>query len=81
MTRPGCYICDDARPLVEKVAANMGAIVEEIDINESETMIALYGLRIPVLLGPLGEVIAEGVIDDRRALKREISNSMNLQPE
>ncbi len=81
LTRPGCHLCDDARPLVEGAAAKLGAIVEEFDIDEDDVLISVYGMRIPVLLGPRDEVIAEGVIDDPRALKREVSKAMKPQPE
>jgi hypothetical protein len=59
----------------------VGAIVEELDIDENDMLISVYGMRIPVLLGPRDEVIAEGVIDDPRTLKREFSKAMRLQPE
>lgn len=81
LTRPGCHLCDDARPLVEGLAAKMGAVVEEINIDEDDALVALYGMRIPVLLGSGDEVIAEGLIVDRRVLKREVSKAMKLQPE
>ena len=69
LTRPGCHLCDEARPLVEWAATKVGLVVEEIDIDGDDTFLNLYGMRIPVVLGPGGEVFAEGVIGDRNALK------------
>jgi len=71
LTRPGCHLCDQARPLVAAAAARSGVTVEEIDIDSDQVLIRDYGLRIPVVLGPGGEVLAEGEIDSRR-LRQEL---------
>ncbi|MFB3052149.1 MAG: glutaredoxin family protein [Acidimicrobiia bacterium] len=70
LTRPGCHLCDDARPLVEWAAMKVGVVIDEIDVDDDDTLLSLYGMRIPVVLGPGDEVLAEGVIGDRRALER-----------
>ncbi len=70
LTRPGCHLCDSARPVVEWVAARCGATLVEVDVDGIDELVARYGLRIPVLLGPGDIVLAEGVIDDRRGLRR-----------
>ncbi len=72
LTRPGCRLCDQARPLVERVAKRAKATLEEVDVDTVERLHTEYGSRIPVVLGPGGEVIAEGVIGDRRKLRGEI---------
>ncbi len=63
-------MCDDARPLVEWAAMKVGVVIDEIDVDDDDTLLSLYGMRIPVVLGPGDEVLAEGVIADRRALER-----------
>jgi len=63
-------LCDDARPLVEWAAMKVGVVIDEIDVDDDDTLLSLYGMRIPVVLGPGDEVFAEGVIGDRRALER-----------
>ena len=72
LTRPGCPLCDAARPLADWAAAKEKTALVEVDIEADDHLLGLYGLRIPVLLGPGDEVIAEGVIDDRRALRKRI---------
>ena len=70
VTRVGCHLCDHARPVVLEAARRAGAVVEEVDVDRDDHLLANYGMRIPVLLGPEDEVLAEGVIDDRKALRR-----------
>jgi len=55
--------------MVTSVAAGMGATVEEIDIDTNSDLVRDYALRIPVVLGPNNEVLAEGEIRDRRVLR------------
>ena len=70
LTRPGCHLCDEARPLVVEAAGRVGATLEEVDIDQDESLLSQFDLRIPVLLGPDDQVVAEGIIDDRRRLVR-----------
>ena len=69
LTRPGCRLCDQVRPLLTSVAQGLGASVEEVDIDSSPALTRDYGLRIPVVLGPDNEVLAEGEVRDRRVLR------------
>jgi glutaredoxin len=48
--KPGCHLCDDARAVIEKVAGETGAAVEERDINQDEDLYARYWEQIPVVL-------------------------------
>ena len=51
--KPGCHLCDDARAIVQKVAAETGADVEELDITAEDFDPALkeeYWEQIPVTL-------------------------------
>ena len=48
--KPGCHLCDDARAIIEKVAAELGEPWEERDITRSEEDTRLYWEQIPVTL-------------------------------
>ena len=48
--RPGCHLCDDARAVIARVAADLGVPVEERDITRSEDDLRDYGEMIPVTL-------------------------------
>lgn len=72
LTRPGCHLCDDARPIVLTEARRAGATVEEIDIDTDDRLVSLYGIRIPVVLGPGESVLAEGIIGDAKSLRRKL---------
>lgn len=78
LTRAGCHLCDDARPVLQRVAADMNVAVEEIDVDSDDELTKLYGLRIPVVLGTHDRVLAEGVIDDRRLLRDALRGEVGL---
>lgn len=48
LSRPGCHLCDSAREVIEKVAADLGVPWTERDITASEQDLADYGDMIPV---------------------------------
>ena len=48
--RPGCHLCDDARAVIARVAADLGVPVEERDITRSEDDLRDYAEMIPVTL-------------------------------
>ncbi|MFG1808628.1 glutaredoxin family protein [Streptomyces sp. NPDC049040] len=48
--KPGCHLCDDARAVVERVAAEAGAVVLEQDITQDEELHRRYWEQIPVVL-------------------------------
>lgn len=69
LTRGGCHLCDDARPVVQRAARLAGARVDEIDIDGDDRLVRDFGLRIPVV--SVGEaVVAEGSIESVFALWR-----------
>jgi hypothetical protein len=73
LTRSGCHLCDEARPVVKSEVERRGGVVEEVDIDADDSLTRDYGLRVPVLLGPGDVVLAEGRIEPktlRRALRR-----------
>lgn len=48
--KPDCHLCEDARAVVMKVAADLGATVEERDITQDQELHRLYWEQIPVVL-------------------------------
>jgi glutaredoxin-like protein DUF836 len=50
LTRPGCHLCDDARAVIARVAAELGVSWEERDITGSDDDLVRYGDMIPVTL-------------------------------
>jgi hypothetical protein len=50
LSRPGCHLCDDAREVIARVAADTGARWEERDITASAADLAEYWDKIPVTL-------------------------------
>lgn len=50
LSRPGCHLCDDARAVIARVAAELGAAFAERDITQSEDDLREYWDKIPVTL-------------------------------
>ncbi|MGV9302259.1 glutaredoxin family protein [Nonomuraea sp. NPDC003727] len=48
--KPGCHLCDDARAIIARVAADTGVPWEEVDINSSPELTEKYWEMIPVTL-------------------------------
>ncbi|MFI0452269.1 glutaredoxin family protein [Actinomadura sp. 6N118] len=48
--KPGCHLCDDAREVIRRVAADLGVRWEERDITQSEEDTREYWEQIPVTL-------------------------------
>jgi len=48
--KPGCHLCEDARAVIERVAADLGVRWEERDITRSEEDTRRYWEQIPVTL-------------------------------
>jgi glutaredoxin len=48
--RPGCHLCDAAREIIDRVAADLGVTWEERDITESPDDMREYWEKIPVTL-------------------------------
>jgi glutaredoxin len=46
--KPGCHLCDEAREVIARVAADLGTHWEERDITASEDDLREYGDMIPV---------------------------------
>ncbi|MGO8957682.1 MAG: glutaredoxin family protein [Streptosporangiaceae bacterium] len=50
LSRPGCHLCDDARSVITRVAADLGVGWIERDISGSPEDLARYSDMIPVTL-------------------------------
>jgi glutaredoxin len=50
LSRPGCHLCDDARAVISRVAADLGVDWEERDITQSQQDLLAYADMIPVTL-------------------------------
>ena len=50
LSRPGCHLCDDARAVISRVAADLGMNWDERDITASPDDLARYSELIPVTL-------------------------------
>jgi glutaredoxin len=48
LSRPGCHLCDEARSVIERVAADLDVGFEERDITQSADDLAQYSEMIPV---------------------------------
>jgi hypothetical protein len=48
LSRSGCHLCDDARAVIARVAADLGVGWEERDITLSADDLAQYSEMIPV---------------------------------
>jgi hypothetical protein len=75
LTRSECHLCAAAEPIVRRVATEFGAAVSVVDIDGDPELQGRYATRVPVVLGPVDRVVAEGVIDEddlRRALTADL---------
>ncbi len=50
LTRPGCHLCDEARAVIQRVAADLGVAWQERDITASAEDLRAYSDMIPVTL-------------------------------
>jgi Glutaredoxin-like domain (DUF836) len=50
LTRPGCHLCDEARAVIERVAADLGVSWQERDITGSADDLRAYSDMIPVTM-------------------------------
>jgi glutaredoxin len=48
LSRPGCHLCEQARQVIERVAADLGVPWSERDISQSPDDLAQYSEMIPV---------------------------------
>lgn len=48
--KPGCHLCDEARAVVARVAADLDVAWDERDVTTDDALYEEYGDRIPVVL-------------------------------
>ena len=48
-TTDDCHLCEEAAALLKKLSSLRQINIEPIDISASESLIHLYGIRIPVV--------------------------------
>lgn len=48
-TTLGCHLCEEAELLLRHLVSVEAVEVEALDISSSEELVALYGIRIPVI--------------------------------
>lgn len=48
--KPGCHLCDDAREVIARVAAELGVAWDEVSILEDRALAEQYAEQIPVTL-------------------------------
>ena len=63
-TKAGCHLCEEARDMLEDIAALTTYELTEIDIRSNPTIFEKYRYRIPVILIN-NETIIEGRIEFR----------------
>lgn len=51
--------------VVARVAARHAVVIDEVELSSDDDLVRLYSLRIPVVLGPDGTVLAEGAVVER----------------
>ena len=67
-TKAGCHLCEEARDMLEDIAALTRYELTEIDIRSDPTIFEKYRYRIPVILIN-NETIIEGRIEFRDLAK------------
>ncbi len=48
-TSVGCHLCEQALAVVEPLLSQFELVLQQVEIADSEALMARYGLRIPVL--------------------------------
>ena len=61
-TRPGCHLCEEARLMLKLVQEDVSFEINEMNIEENDTLHEKYMLMIPVVEFE-GEIIQYGQVD------------------
>lgn len=72
LSRPGCHLCDEARAVIERVAADLGIPWTERDITESADDLRDYAEMIPVTL--IDDIQHDFWRVDERRLRRALAS-------
>jgi glutaredoxin len=49
-SKAGCHLCDEARVLLEDLAADHQVVLDEVDIRRDPALFERYRYRIPVIV-------------------------------
>ena len=49
-TRADCHLCDEAKAVLDRVAADQPFTLEIVDVDTDEGLVSQYGLEVPVVL-------------------------------
>lgn len=72
LTRKECHICHEARPRVERAARRARLELRIVDIESDDMLLGRYGMRIPVVLGSDGSVVAEGELGSTSEISKAV---------
>jgi glutaredoxin len=61
--KPGCHLCDDARAALQRLSAQHGFEIHEVDIETDDALHAAYLERIPVICLD-GEHVSDYFLDE-----------------
>lgn len=67
-TKAGCHLCEEARDMLDDIAAEIVYNLTEIDIRSDPAIFEEYRYRIPVIIVD-NETIVEGRIEYRDLVK------------
>jgi glutaredoxin len=67
-SRPGCHLCDDAKVVINRVAARIPLAIREINIDDDPEACARFNDQIPVIF-----------IDGRKAFKYHVEEAELLR--
>jgi glutaredoxin len=72
-TKAGCHLCEDARDMLDDIAAQLPFELTEIDIRSDMTIFEQYRYRIPVV------VINETVVTEGRIEYSDLTKAFHVQ--
>lgn len=50
LTRAGCHLCEQAKPVLARICAETGTALREVDVDADPELRAEYADRLPVFL-------------------------------
>lgn len=74
-TKAGCHLCEDARAMLDEIAAQTAYTLTEIDIRSDRALFERYRYRIPVI------VIDETILIEGRIDYSELASALDSTAE
>ena len=71
-TKAGCHLCEEARDMLDDIAALTAYELTEIDIRSDLTLFETYRYRIPVVM------IDETIVVEGRIEYRDLARAFNV---